>query len=388
MGGISPERLDFRRDYAPGTPEKRPDRTSPDPFDCLHSARPSRTLGGSLPTPPDDEADRMSGEAPKPEAPSTPNGENPALDDFLSRWEASGAAERANYALFLTELCDVLGVPRPDPTRPDDAENAYVFERAVTFRNPDGSTSHRPDRPLQARVASSSKPSKAATGPTPRDGRWRSRSGPRRGTAVRGTAGWDEAMLAARGQAEQYVRALPASEPNPPFLVVVDVGHTIELYADFTRQGRTYIPFPDALLPPDQAPRPGRRGDPRAASAGLDGPPGPRPEPSRRRVTRDVAARLAELAKSLEQSGHEPEAVAHFLMRCLFTFFAEDVGLLPDAMASPTCSGASRAAGQPLPRDGPVALGDDEDGRVLADPPRATSCASTAGCSRAPRRCR
>ena len=24
-----------------------------------------------------------------------------ALDEFLTRWEASGAAERANYALFL-----------------------------------------------------------------------------------------------------------------------------------------------------------------------------------------------------------------------------------------------------------------------------------------------
>ena len=62
-------------------------------------------------------------------------------EDFIRRWEASGAAERANYALFLTELCDLLQVPRPEPTRPDDAENAYVFERSVTFQNGDGSTS-------------------------------------------------------------------------------------------------------------------------------------------------------------------------------------------------------------------------------------------------------
>ena len=39
------------------------------------------------------------------------------LDDFLTRWEASGGAERANYQIFLSELCDVLGVPRPEPTR-------------------------------------------------------------------------------------------------------------------------------------------------------------------------------------------------------------------------------------------------------------------------------
>src|SRR5437016_1171986 len=69
----------------------------------------------------------------------------------------------------------------------------------------------------------------------------------RRGTAVGGTAGWDAAMVAAKGQAEQYVRHLPKGEPNPPFLVIVDVGHTLELHADFTVQGRTYVPFPDAL---------------------------------------------------------------------------------------------------------------------------------------------
>ena len=62
-------------------------------------------------------------------------------EEFIARWGASGAAERANYALFLSELCDLLGVARPDPSGPDDAENAYVFERAVTFQNGDGTTS-------------------------------------------------------------------------------------------------------------------------------------------------------------------------------------------------------------------------------------------------------
>jgi hypothetical protein len=30
---------------------------------------------------------------------------------FVKRWSTSGGSERANYALFLTELCDLLGVP-------------------------------------------------------------------------------------------------------------------------------------------------------------------------------------------------------------------------------------------------------------------------------------
>jgi len=36
------------------------------------------------------------------------------IEDFITRWRNSGGAERANYALFLSELCDLLGVPRPD----------------------------------------------------------------------------------------------------------------------------------------------------------------------------------------------------------------------------------------------------------------------------------
>ena len=75
----------------------------------------------------------------------------------------------------------------------------------------------------------------------------------KKGTAMRGSAAWDEAMLKARGQAEQYARALPASEGRPPLLIVVDVGHTIELYSEFTRTGGTYVPFPDPQQPPHPA---------------------------------------------------------------------------------------------------------------------------------------
>jgi len=33
-----------------------------------------------------------------------------ALEVFMARWSASATAERANKDMFLTELCDVLGV--------------------------------------------------------------------------------------------------------------------------------------------------------------------------------------------------------------------------------------------------------------------------------------
>lgn len=46
-------------------------------------------------------------------------------------------------------------------------------------------------------------------------------------------------------------------------------------------------------------------------------------------VTRDIAGRLSIIAKRLEGK-HDARDVAEFLMRCLFTMFAEDVGLLPE----------------------------------------------------------
>ncbi|WP_338868471.1 hypothetical protein WBJ53_17625 [Spirosoma sp. SC4-14] len=53
--------------------------------------------------------------------------------DFEARWKPSGGAERANYSLFLQDLCDLIGVPHPDPTTDKPAQDSYVFERAVNF---------------------------------------------------------------------------------------------------------------------------------------------------------------------------------------------------------------------------------------------------------------
>jgi hypothetical protein len=259
-----------------------------------------------------------------------------SVQDFIKRWKESGAAERANYQLFLSELTDLLEVPRPQPAQADDEQNAYVFERAVIFNNGDGTTStgridlykrgcfvleakQGSDRVTNSAPLFSSESELLAS---------RGRQG-RRGMAIRGTSGWDVAMRAAHGQAEQYVRALPLAEENPPFIVVVDVGHSFELYSDFSRAGRTYLPFPDARshrISIDDLAKDEIRERLRLIwtnPLALD--------PSRRtaRVTREMAERLADLAHSLEQTGHSPESVANFLMRAIFTMFAEDVKLLP-----------------------------------------------------------
>ena len=56
-------------------------------------------------------------------------------EEFIARWKESGAHERANAQSFLKELCDLIGVPHPDPAKPNNEENAYVFERTISYQN-------------------------------------------------------------------------------------------------------------------------------------------------------------------------------------------------------------------------------------------------------------
>jgi hypothetical protein len=142
---------------------------------------------------------------------------DPAVRRFIDRWLGSGAAERANYQLFLSELCDVLGVPRPDPATPDTSANAYVFERAVDFTDGAGRTStgridlyKRACLVLEAKQGSEAPP--AADQPALSEEMRALRANLKRGTAQRGTQAWDAAMLRAKGQGDQYIRALPAAE--------------------------------------------------------------------------------------------------------------------------------------------------------------------------------
>jgi hypothetical protein len=252
-------------------------------------------------------------------------------EEFIARWQRSSASERANYALFFSELCDYLDLPRPEPSQADEALNTYVIDKAVVFQNLDGSTAtnyidlyKRNCFVLEAKQGSN--PQLGLSSPFARATATSGRI--KKGTAVRGTYGWDQAMLAARGQAERYAKALPASEGWPPFLVIVDVGHSIELYADFSLTGKAYLPFPDPrsfriLL--QELEHSAIRD--RLRAVWLD-PHSLDPSRETAKVTREVAAKLAILARNLELQ-HSPKEVAEFLTRCIFTSFAEGVGLLP-----------------------------------------------------------
>jgi hypothetical protein len=248
-----------------------------------------------------------------------------AADSFISRWENSGAAERANYQMFLSELCALLDVTRPDPTSPDPDKNLFVFDRAIPRVNPDGSSVTNYIDLYKARhFVLETKQGVGDSGGDHRSPLAKS------GHGRRGTVAFDKALERAYHQARDYITSLPNSHGRPPFLIVCDVGHSIDLYSEFTCTGGRYERFPDPknhrIFLTDLRREEIRErlrlvfNDPHA----LD------PSKKAAEVTRDIATRLAKLAKSLEADGHDPQVIAGFLQRCLFTMFAEDIGLLPD----------------------------------------------------------
>ncbi|WP_243692257.1 DNA methyltransferase [Caulobacter sp. BK020] len=253
------------------------------------------------------------------------------IEDFITRWTArEGGAERANYQMFLSELCDVLGVPRPDPAGAERDLNDYVFERAVSSTALDRASAKRIDLykkaafVLEAKQTHAKGGTKAAPDQLPLLPAEPEHLG-RRSTAK----GWDVLMRKAFNQANDYVHLLPTDHAAPPFLIVADVGHCFEIYADFSGTGRGYAYYPDRKgfrIYLDELRDPKIRA--RLATIWTD-PHSLDPTRESARVTREIAERLAAVSKGLEARNHPPEEVALFLMRSIFTMFAEDVELLP-----------------------------------------------------------
>jgi hypothetical protein len=231
---------------------------------------------------------------------------------FIGRWSASSAHERRHKDLFFAEFCDVLGVERPDPK---DKSGDYCFEKPVTLVHSEGRASTLfIDFYRRGRFVCEAKQGSEA-------------GDEGLGTARRGTQGWKTAMLKAYGQGKTYAYLLP--EGRPPFLITCDIGACFEVWSGFGGDYGGYGARRTIEL--------AQLADPavyeffgKVFTDPLDLDPARHAQ----RVTREVAGHLAELARDLERSGHDPELVAQFLMRCLFTMFCEDVGLLPKKLFS------------------------------------------------------
>ena len=249
--------------------------------------------------------------------------------DFIEYWKDKGGAERANYHKFITDLCDTLATRAPDASREDDSRNDYVFERrvrALDITGDDGRNNYIDCYKRRSFVLEAKQSRKRQRG---EDTIAPDLFGARPGSPHPSSASWDRLMKQARAQAERYAKALPADHGWPPFLVIVDVGHVIETYADFTGLGKAYLPFPDSRthrIRLEDLNDPAIRARLKAV---WENPKSLDPAAHRAEVTQDIARRLARVARSLERR-YAPKTVAMFLMRCLFTAFAEDVGLLPE----------------------------------------------------------
>jgi len=254
------------------------------------------------------------------------------VDQFIERWKPSGGNEMANFQTFAAELTALLGVEPPQPATSDGQNNGYRFERPVTSTHTGRLRRRRIDLYRRGCFVLEAKQGSDATALAQDDLALLSDQGAPRlqtGQARRGSPRWDDTMLKARNQADDYARAVSKEDGWPPFLIVVDVGHVFEIYSDFSGQGQGYTQFPDGnryRIALDDL----RRDDTRTLLRTIwNDPKSLDPALTKAKVTRDIADHLAQLGRSFEGQGHTPETVASFLMRCLFTMFAEDVHLIP-----------------------------------------------------------
>ncbi len=228
------------------------------------------------------------------------------VETFINRWAGSSGNERANYQLFFAEMCDALGVDRPtDKGRiPNDP---YCFDKDVKIFHPSGKVTpgfidfHKAEHFLI----------EAKQGGTTS----------KKGMAKRGTNTYLREMEKAFVQAVAYTRNLSS---KPPFLLTCDIGDHFELWMGFSGDYGGYGARREIALTEF------RKADIFDLFVDIFSNPQQRnPEKIAARVTREVAADLAELAKRME-ANVDPQQVAQFLMRCIFTMFAEDVGLLKE----------------------------------------------------------
>lgn len=255
------------------------------------------------------------------------------VEAFLSKWQGSEGNERANYQGFFLDLCTALGVDGPPP-KGSELGDPYCFDKDIKFFTSDkteGSTRFA-DFYKEGCFLIEAKQGSTESG---------------KGHGKRGTKVYRDNLQKAFNQAKSYAynRLLGAM---PPFLMTCDIGSHFEIWEGFSGEYGSYGARKRVNLADLKDPEIFDRfvkifTDPQALN----------PEKYRARVTREVAAELAKLSRWLEENpspltplpkgeedppspsrrragdeGHDPQTVAQFLMRCIFTMFAEDVGLL------------------------------------------------------------
>ena len=200
---------------------------------------------------------------------------------FITKWKAANLKERSASQEHFLDLCRLLDEPTPAEVDPEGAW--YCFERGA---------------------------SKLSGG----DG-WAD-------VWKRGHFSWEykgkhKDLQAAYVQLQQYSVALE----NPPLLIVCDL-ERFRIHTNWTNTIQSVYDFTlDDLHEPEQRQR---------LKWVFSDPERLRPGKTRQMLTEEAAQQFASLA----QRRTRPQTVAHFINRLVFCMFAEDIGLLPNAMFS------------------------------------------------------
>ena len=243
--------------------------------------------------------------------------------EFVAWSKRSEGAEASNAQRIFLRLCEVLGVPSTD-LKQGGGDNQYVFEEDVKH----GKRHRRIDVYRRGCFVFEAK---QGVNPAAPGAEQRVRAGHSknvRGTGVRGSIGWVDAMRSGRHQAGDYaVNVTERGDPKPPFLLVADLGHRLWIWSSFSRDVRDdYGDFEQlAAFTWDDLERP----EVFKLLRQIWLTPEELNEEARgQRVTAEIAEKVGRLATRLEKR-FNPTHVGDFLMKCVFTMFAEDVGFLP-----------------------------------------------------------
>ncbi|HNN91573.1 MAG TPA: class I SAM-dependent DNA methyltransferase [Pseudomonadota bacterium] len=249
-----------------------------------------------------------------------------AIEEFVSETRRSSGGELANAQTIFNGLCRVLRVPLPPLKRAHD-DNPYCFEEDVKTN----SRAHRRiDVYNRGHFVFEAKQGVDPKAPADAIARGRDRAGHSRtvrGAGVRGTPDWQEAMRDGQVQACRYaVHVMERKDPKPPFVIVADVGHCFWVWSSFSSDPRDdYGDFePGGAFAWADLARPEVFHFLR--QIWLD-PQSLNEEARGQRITANIASHITDLALRLEKR-FPPEAVGDFLMKCVFTMFAEDVEFL------------------------------------------------------------
>ena len=204
-------------------------------------------------------------------------------NEFIAKWHASELKERSAAQEHFIDLCRLLG--EPTPAEADPKGDHYCFERGA---HKDSGGEGWADVWKRHCFA------------------WEYK-------------GKHADLDAAFNQLRQYALALE----NPPLLIVSDM-HRFRIRTNWTNSVSKTLEFGlDDLV--DGAVRD-------KLKWAMSDAERLRPGETRQTLTERAATTFAQLAQSLRDRGHAPQEVAHFVNRLVFCMFAEDVGLLPDAM--------------------------------------------------------